>query len=33
MHRLIYNEEVRRDKRTVNAEVDQYLTSQERGPR
>ena len=30
LHRLIYNEEVRQDERTVNAEVEQYLASQER---
>ncbi len=30
LHRLIYNEEERRDVPTVNAQVDQYLTSQER---
>ena len=30
LHRLIYNEEVRQDERTVNAEVDEYLRSQER---
>ena len=30
LHRLIYNEEVRQDEPTVNAQVDQYLTSQER---
>ena len=32
LHSLIYDEEVRRDERTVNAEFDQYLTSQERRP-
>ncbi len=32
MHSLIYDEEVRRDERTVNAEFDQYLASQERRP-
>ena len=30
LHRLIYNEEVRQDEHTINAEVEQYLTSQER---
>ena len=30
LHRLIYNEEERRDVPTVNAQVDQYLSSQER---
>ena len=30
LHRLIYNEEVRQDEPTVNAQVDQYLSSQER---
>ena len=30
LHRLIYNEEERRDVPTVNAQVDQYLSSQKR---
>ncbi len=30
LHRLIYNEEVRQDERTVNAQIDQYLSSNER---
>ena len=30
LHRLIYNEEERRDERIVNAQIDQYLASNER---
>ena len=30
LYRLIYNEEVRQDEHTINAKVEQYLTSQER---